>query len=356
MGSMRIRWIAAVILSSIPVMGIAQGRTPLAQSPELKVLHAPASVRIAGKSHLVYELHVTNLRSVDIELLRVGDLSETKLVGAGKRAVLYFWQPVETVPAEISHRIEFDVIRATGRERAVAQSASWKVETSPPVVLGPPLRGDRWVALYDPAAEFGHRRVLYTLDGRARIPGRFAIDWMKLGPDNKFAKGDESRIANWHGYGADVLAVADATVAEAHDDIEELPTIADATGPTPLERASGNYVVLDLGNGRFAFYEHLRPRSIRVKAGERVKQGQVIAQLGNTGSSSSGPHLHFHVADAPATLAAEGLPFVLSGFEMQGVFTSMDAVGSGAAPAAIPQGLASARANERPVANSVVKF
>jgi murein DD-endopeptidase len=343
-------------LSLVPVMGIAQGRTPLVQSPELHILHAPAAVRIAGKTHLVYELHVTNLRSVDIELLRIGDFRDTRLVGAGKRAVIYFWQPLDTVPQEVSHRIEYDVMRSTGRERAIAQSASWKVAATSPIVLGPALRGDRWVALYDPAAEFGHRRVLYTLDGRARIPGRFAIDWMKLGPDNKFAKGDESRISNWHGYGAEVLAVADATVVEAHDDIEEFPTIADATGPVPLERASGNYIVLDLGNSRFAFYEHLRPGSIRVKGGERVKQGQVIAQLGNTGSSSSGPHLHFHVADAPATLAAEGLPFVLSGFEMQGAFASMDAVGSGAAPGPVPQGLAPARTNERPAANSVVKF
>jgi murein DD-endopeptidase len=348
--------VVALMLSSIPVAGIAQGRAPLVQSPELNVPHAPAAVRIAGKSHLVYELHVTNLRSVDIELMPIGELGEPRLVSAGQRVVLYFWQPVETAPAEVSHRIEFDVIRTSGRERAVAQSPSWKVATISPVVLGPALRGDRWVALYDPSAEFGHRRVFYTLGGRARIPGRFAIDWMKLGPDNKFAKGDESRIANWHGYGAEVLAVMDATVAEARDDIEEFPTIADSTGPVPLERASGNYVVLDLGNGRYAFYEHLRQGSIRVKTGERVRQGQVIAQLGNTGSSSSGPHLHFHVADAPATLAAEGLPFVLNGFEMQGVFTSMDAVGSGAAPGLIPQGLAPVRTNERPVANSVVKF
>jgi murein DD-endopeptidase len=351
-----LRWASMLILSSLPMTAMPAERVPLVQTPELHVPYPPAAVRIAGKSHLVYELHLTNLRSVDIELTSAGDLRETRLVGAGKRAVIYFWQPFDTVPQEVSHRIEYDVIRSTGRERAVAQSASWKVALASPLVLGPPLRGDRWVALYDPAAEFGHRRVLYTLDGRARIPGRFAIDWMKLGPDDRFAKGDESRIANWHGYGAEVLAVADATVAEAHDDIEEFPTIAQSTGPVPLERASGNYVVLDLGNGRFGFYEHLRPRSIRVKAGERVRRGEVIAQLGNTGSSSSGPHLHFHVADAPATLAAEGLPFVLSGFEMQGVFASMEAVGSGAAPEPIPEGLAPRRTDERPVANSVVKF
>jgi murein DD-endopeptidase len=371
--------IVVAALLMLPLCAFAQGRTPLVQSPSVQFAQAPAAVRIGGKTHLVYELHITNLRSVEIELTRVevlpalGDFRDATLealleqpaakpdanqrtLGAGMQAVLHLWAPVDAIPSQLSHRIEFDIIRTTGREHAVVHTTPQNVRTEAPVVLGPPLRGDRWVALYDPAAHRGHRRVLYTLDGRARIPGRFAIDWMKLGDDNEFARGDETRIANWHGYGAEVLAVADATVADARDDIEELPTIADATGPVPLENASGNYIALDLGNGRCAFYEHLRQGSVRVKAGERVKQGQVIAQLGNTGSSSSGPHLHFHVADSPSPLGAEGQPFVLGSFEMQGRFDSMDGVGSGATPSPIQQGLAPRRVNELPAANSVVKF
>jgi murein DD-endopeptidase len=363
------RWlcVAAAMLLSIPIAGFTQGRTPLVQSPSLHFSHTPASVRIAGKTHLVYELHITNLRSIDIALTRVvvsdtkrpsgmlGDFkdaaldrmlghpaakanpAEPRTLAAGSRAVLYVWLPLEPahpVPTHLSHLIEFDVMRQTGREHATVRATPQIVTPQTPVVLGPPLRGDRWIALYDPTADRGHRRVIYTIDGHARIPGRFAIDWMKLGADGEFAHGDESQISNWHGYGADVLAVADAVVADARDDIPEQPTLVDARGPVSLENASGNYVALDLGSGRYAFYEHLQHRSIRVQRGQRVRQGQVLGLLGNTGSSSSGPHLHFHVSNAASPLGAEGLPFVLRRFEVQGI----------------------ERVEELPAANSVVRF
>jgi murein DD-endopeptidase len=384
------RWlcVAAAMLLSLPIPGFTQARTPVVQSPVLQ-FSEPAAVRIAGKTHVVYELHITNLRSVDIALTRVevsdtnrpsgvlGDfkaaaldrllgqpaakanLAEPRILAAGSRAVLYVWLPVEAghaVPTQLSHRIEFDVIRATGRESASVHAVPQIVTPQAPVVLGPPLRGDRWVALYDPDADRGHRRVLYTIDGHARIPGRFAIDWMKLGADGKFARGDESQISNWHGYGADVLAVADAVVADARDDIPEQPTLVDSPGPVALENASGNYVALDLGDGRYAFYEHLRHGSIRVERGERVRKGQVLGLVGNSGSSSSGPHLHFHVSNTESPLGAEGLPFVLSRFEMQGAFESMQSVGSGTPPGPVPQGLTPERLRELPAANSVVRF
>ncbi len=68
--------------------------------------------------------------------------------------------------------------------------------------------------------------------------------------------------------------------------------------PVAPESASGNYVALDLGGGRFAFYEHLQQGSIMVKPGSGCTRGEVIAKLGSSGSTSIGPHLHFHVADA----------------------------------------------------------
>jgi murein DD-endopeptidase MepM/ murein hydrolase activator NlpD len=48
-------------------------------------------------------------------------------------------------------------------------------------------------------------------------------------------------------------------------------------------------VILALGKGRFAFYAHLKPGSLRVKRGDRVREGEVLALLGNSGSST-GPH------------------------------------------------------------------
>lgn len=61
--------------------------------------------------------------------------------------------------------------------------------------------------------------------------------------------------------------------------------------------AGGNVIVIRHENvpGIFATrYDHVRRGSIIVTAGERVRQGQVIAKVGSAGNSS-GPHLHFEV-------------------------------------------------------------
>jgi murein DD-endopeptidase len=212
------------------------------------------------------------------------------------------------------------------RESAVVDGTHIRVQREPLPVLGPPLHGGPWVAIYGPAWERGHRRVMYAVDGRVRIPGRFAIDWIRLDADARKVRGDEDRVIDWLGYGADVLAVADALVAATRDDVAESERLSAHVSPA-LQDATGNFVALELSAGRYAFYEHLKPGSIRVARGERVRRGQVIAGLGFTGQST-GPHLHFHIADANSPLGAEGVPYVLEGFKLLGRFESLEELGS----------------------------
>ena len=54
----------------------------------------------------------------------------------------------------------------------------------------------------------------------------------------------------------------------------------------------GNVVILDHGHGLRSLYGHLQ--ETRVKRGERVEPGEVIALSGNTGRTS-GPHLHYEI-------------------------------------------------------------
>ena len=56
----------------------------------------------------------------------------------------------------------------------------------------------------------------------------------------------------------------------------------------------GNYVIIDHGNGYQTLYGHMTNKSIVVKAGDRVVQGQKIGIMGSTGRST-GPHLHFEI-------------------------------------------------------------
>ena len=61
----------------------------------------------------------------------------------------------------------------------------------------------------------------------------------------------------------------------------------------------------DIGEGNYAFYAHLKTGSVKVKAGDQLSAGQVIATLGNTGNTDA-PHLHFHVMSTPDPLRSNG--------------------------------------------------
>ena len=57
-------------------------------------------------------------------------------------------------------------------------------------------------------------------------------------------------------------------------------------------RGYGNMIVIAHGEDIFTVYAHNRKN--KVEKGDRVKKGEVIAEIGNTGRST-GPHLHFEI-------------------------------------------------------------
>jgi len=136
------------------------------------------------------------------------------------------------------------------------------------------------------------------VDGRGRVDGM---------------EGNAARYS----WGQEVLAVADGVVAEIKDGIPE-----NVMGSAPpieitLETLPGNYVVLDIGGGRYATYAHLQPGEMRVAVGDSVRVGDVLGLVGNSGNSG-GPHLHFQITDAPSPFAGEGLPYLIDSFEVIG--------------------------------------
>lgn len=152
----------------------------------------------------------------------------------------------------------------------------------------------------------------------AQISRRYAVDWKrhKLGA---FFSGDPRRVNSYYAYGQGVLAVGDAKVVLATDglpdNIPRTPEGFSTALPVTMETVAGNSVVLDLGDGQFAYYAHLKPGSLRVKVGDQVRRGQWLAAVGNSGDSRE-PHLHFQVTTTPQILASEGLPYVIDRFRV----------------------------------------
>jgi murein DD-endopeptidase len=326
----------------------AQGAS-LPPALELRVPKPPTVGVGANGSFLTYELHVTNfgqqpmtLRGVDVVtadsahrvLLTLTDstllqsiarpgvtlpAAERQRIAGGARAVVFMWVPLDAsgAPAAIRNRVHVEqgtgdsvrVQELDGRPVAVARRGP---------DIGPPLRGGPWLAANGPSARSGHRRALIPIEGAPSIAQRFAIDWVKVDSGYSTSHGDKLRNENYYAEGVDALAVADGRVVAVKDGIpENVPGVNSRAVPITLETVGGNHVIIDIGGGYYAFYAHLKPGSPRVHVGDRVRRGQVIGLVGNSGNSTE-PHLHFHVSDGNSPLGSEGIPYRFVSFEQVG--------------------------------------
>lgn len=344
---------------------------------QLVVPVPPVPVRGNGRFHLGYELHITNTGSKPLKLTRVevlgpgadtsvGDYSGRTLANLlqrvkapqpesvieclpqGDELAAFLWLSFDNeaaIPSSLRHRVT--CASEGGREVALTGNPL-NISPKAPMLLSPPLRDGPWLAANGPANFSGHRRALVSINGSNFIAQRFAIDWVMLFEDGGTWKKDQLINSNYRCYGVEALAVADGVVIAVKDGIpENVPGAESRAVPITLETIGGNHVILDLGEGRFAFYAHLQPGSLRVKVGDRVTRGQVLGLVGNSGNSTE-PHLHFHLCNANSPLGSEGIPYILESFQV---------LGSGGAWTAEKQKPEDQpRHNEIPLLNAVVRF
>jgi hypothetical protein len=330
--------------------------TPLIASAVAAPIPVPAT---DGKVHLAYELQLTNVFDQEVTLTSVdvraadrtvlnlaadrlaywtrvmGNPTPTTKLGPAQSAAVWLDVSVApgTVPAELVHAIGVSLAQprpplfpATMTE-TVAPVA---VQTRKPAVIAPPLVGSNWVDANSCCDMTPHRMALNPLNGQLWAAERFAIDYVQLLPDLRLFNGDKTKPESYPGFGAEIHAVADGPVVAVLDGLpEQVP--GESPSGLPLEQYAGNHIVQDIGGGNYALYAHLKTGSIKTKVGDRLRSGQVIALLGNTGNTD-GPHLHFHVMSSPDPLRSDGLPFMLSSFRLDGRIASMaaaDAVEAG---------------------------
>ncbi len=304
----------------------------------------PTPIAGMGQTWLAYELHLSSFAPIPLTLSRIdvypdqatnplaswsgqelvrmrlwpaGSPDSTGALAAGGSDVVFVWLPLPlgSAPSSLRHVL-------TARVGTTALSMDATVAVKPPSdapVFGPPLKGTGWVAAFGPAGPNGHQRSIVPIHGRAAVVQRYAIDFYRLYPDGHQFRGDTANTRDYYAYGAEVLAVADGVIAVARDGQREneRPDAEVRTVPITLETVGGNYVMIDVGHGKYAFYAHLQTGSVRVKAGERVRRGQVIGLLGLSGNTPS-PHLHLHLGDTIEPIGSEGLPWVFDTFDVVG--------------------------------------
>ena len=353
--------VSAVLAPPNPVLG-ADSRRHLAY--ELQLLNvAPFPVTLARIDTLDADTGAVLATVRDAALVKRPEGGEfTGTLGGGLTGLAVLdvtLPPAAPIPRNLVHRltIAFDpgsvppgfpapVPYLTGRTPVSRQH---------PITVAAPLSGPGWVAVNGCCnAANSHRGGIVPIDGGLHAVERFAIDFVQLGPDQRLFSGPLEQLSSYRYFGADVRSVADGTVVRTHDgEPEQTPPNGPAEFPTP-QNAGGNWLVVDIGGGHFAFYAHLQPHSITTKVGDRVHRGQVLGRLGNTGNSTA-PHLHFHLMDGPSPLASNGLPYEFTRFTSPGTVTDENAMFLGR-PTPIGPRLAGRHQRQLPLNLQVVDF
>jgi murein DD-endopeptidase MepM/ murein hydrolase activator NlpD len=316
--------------------------------------------------HLAYELQLTNIAPTTRTIERVevldprrdarvvaelsGDELASRLIvfgnptgkafGAGVSGFL-FMDVTYRGGASLPDRLEYRFEVSTGAQAGLPESfpaGPTLISRQAPVEIGAPLRGERWLTGEGCCDTItSHRGAIFPIDGTFHSPERFAIDWVRVGTNGKLWEGPRDELSSYPYYGAKIRSVAGGRVVATRDTMEEQTPGTSPSG-LALDEFAGTFVLVKLGDGRYALYAHLQKgdEGVLVERGDRVSEGQVIGKLGNTGNTDA-PHLHFHIMDGPSYLLSNGLPFEIDSFRTAGRLTNYDAFQDGATAEISPE-------------------
>ncbi|CAN5338237.1 M23 family metallopeptidase [soil metagenome] len=346
-------WLYTLLVAiSLSCIGIPSAMADWKNIPgqmTVDIIQAPTPLVALDKNYLVYELNLTNYHTAPaiidtLEILTAvnqpalfkynqqdltalihntgikGPVQDPFTIPAGMAKMVYLFLPFTSkadIPKQLIHQIRFKTQHKNEVVHLMIITNPLTINHNDPVIVSPPLRGDYWIAGNAPSNTSGHRTTNLIVNGHSYFAQRYAIDFVQIGKDGKTYHDDEHSNSNYYAYGQDILAVARGKVVALKDGIPENIPHTDAKAiPIELDTVGGNHLVIDIGQGHYAFYAHMLPGSMKVKLGDTVKRGQVLGKIGNTGNSTE-PHLHFHIVDNPAFLGANGIPYAFDKFEVR---------------------------------------
>lgn len=371
--------IAAIALCAVLAAG-ASAR------PDEDAVLSPLAMEIADKphpvlgadglNHLVYEIRIVNQSSADVRIDRIqpradGDRFGPALDGEALTAMLVNSEG-DVIPARGSAQLFMDVTypRKADAPRRLAHGVNLtllpdqkiafrgvptRVSGQEALEVEPPLRGDGWIVGNGCCSETNaHRGAVLSIDGTLHVAERFAIDYVQLNDAGLLFEGAIGDLNGYGYFGAEIHSVADGKVVRIQDDQPEQTPGSLPSGQT-VQTAGGNFMVVKIDPDHYAFYAHMQPGSLRFEKGDRVRAGQVLGLLGNSGNTD-GPHLHFHLMDGPSPLQSNGIPFVHPRFSSEGTVQNIGPIQSGAEAEIDPDSLAGTMKHSMPLNNQVIDF
>lgn len=143
-----------------------------------------------------------------------------------------------------------------------------------------PLRGGQFLVMQGGASPITN--IFHNSDPSQR----YALDIVKLNAIGSRANGIfPGELTRYKAFGESVYSPCNGVIAGVADGLpDNQPRIIDSKNP------AGNHVVIDCGTSRILL-AHLMNGSITVKAGQFVKDNQILARVGNSGNTAE-PHLH----------------------------------------------------------------
>lgn len=318
--------------------------TNLSAQPKMVIPFEPQIFNGVNRTSLVYEIHLKDSlnRNIEIEEFKVQIknallLFDSEFINYDYRAdtnrfIKNIWIDLDTLPAIITNLLKCNI---GGKEFVIEKEMT--VEDRDLLMIRPPFNEGSWFIADGPSNSSSHRvfsqkiqsKYETSLDGfvLGYCNQRFAIDWLGINDKGQFYKNDGRTNEDFYGYGKDIVAVADGEVIWIKDGIPDCipPNYPDSI--YAAETALGNCILLDIGNNIVAFYAHLKPESLRVKLGDKVKAGDKIGKLGNSGPST-GPHLHFDLRERIIEPFTSGLNRYYAQ-SVSYVFNSYELIGSG---------------------------
>lgn len=122
---------------------------------------------------------------------------------------------------------------------------------------------------------------------------RYAWDFVVTDERNHTFKLPGKQVSDFYCYALPILAPADGKVVTLEDGIED-----NAIGDANLEHNWGNTIVIKHAEYLYSKISHIKKDSFKVKVGDEVKKGDVLALCGNSGRSPE-PHIHFQLQGTP---------------------------------------------------------